>query len=107
MNYTSDICAFSYWKLCSKKKKKNRGKGDKGEKEGKKEELEKKREEAKIMVPGTGGIWANGLRLRCQQLRKEESWALKKGQGPSENFVIFQVANLNLDTKEKHFGDEK
>lgn len=38
------------------KKKKNRGKGDKGEKEGKKEELEKKREEAKIMVPGTGGI---------------------------------------------------
>lgn len=55
MNYTSDICAFSYWKLCSKKKKKNRGKGDKGEKEGKKEELEKK-EEAKIMVPGTGGI---------------------------------------------------
>lgn len=26
-----------------------------------------------------------------------------KGHGPSQNFVIFQVAILNLDTKEKHF----
>lgn len=48
------------------------------------------------------GRTANSLGLCCQQLRKEESRARSVNQGHSQNFILFQVAKPNLDTKGKH-----
>lgn len=53
------------------------------------------------MVPGTGDNLSRWFRIALPTAEKEESRVLK-GQGPSQNFVIFQVAKLNLNTEGKH-----
>lgn len=53
------------------------------------------------MAPGTGDNLSQWFRIALLTAEKEESRVLK-GRGPSQNFVIFQVAKLNLNTKEKH-----
>lgn len=59
------------------------------------------------MVPGTGDNLSQWFRIALLTAEKEESRVLK-GQGPSQKFVIFQVAKLNLNTKGKHiFGDAR
>lgn len=96
------------WKLYfnqNKRKNLEDGKGQKrkGRRGGR---VRTKRKEANRMVPGTGNDWIHCLGLCCQQLRKEESRALKY-QGPSQNFSIFQMATINLDAKEKHILEMK
>lgn len=53
------------------------------------------------MVPGTGENLSQWFGIALPTAEKEESRTLK-GQGSSQNFVIFQVSKLNLNTKGKH-----
>lgn len=82
-------------------KKKVEGEKDKGEKDGEGKELEGKKKDSKIMVPGTGDNLSQWFGIAWPIAEKEESRVLK-GQGPSQNFVIFQVAKLNLNRKGTH-----
>lgn len=93
---------FILWKLYfNQKKRKNRGKREGWRKGGRERKGKEKWEREKVVVPGAGRVWADGLGSHCQQLRKEDRRA-PKGQGLSQNFVIFQEAKLNLDIKGRH-----
>lgn len=51
------------------------------------------------MVPGTGDNLSRWFRIALPTAEKEESRAEKE---ESQNFVIFPVAKLNLNTEGKH-----